>query len=288
MLTMISPELRSVIENAAHTESHLCWSCSSCDLECPVNLATGSLRPQKIVRLANLGCLDELLSLPEIWYCLTCRRCNSVCPNLVRPATLIAYFREHAVLRSAVSYDASRNYQKFFMRFQRIRWHTADICLKGEIGPVSEEQWHDWLETPVEKSAREISDKDIFPMSQDFRNAAGDSETASCFTCSECSGACPVSCERSVFDPQWIFRMVNMGLARELLKSPAIWLCVGCGRCTEACSQLVKGHIMIQNLQKLALAEGFADRGFPMRLYEAQKLIYPRLLKEIDRMFDFS
>jgi len=64
---------------------------------------------------------------------------------------------------------------------------------------------------------------------------------SSCFTCGECSSSCPVAVERSAFDPRFIFRMVNLGLAEELLLSPSIWLCVQCGRCTEACSQLVDG-----------------------------------------------
>jgi len=290
MMTAISPDpkLRKLIENAAHADSTLCWSCSSCDLECPVNIATSRLRPQKIVRMANLGCLDELLSLPEIWYCLTCGHCNNVCPNLVRPAALISYSRENAILRHKVSQEAILRYKDLFSRFQRVRWHTAARCLRGEVGVISERQWYDWLETPVEKSGEKISDRNLFSGSEAFRNAVGYSGTASCFTCGECGSACPVMCEQSVFDPRVIFRMVNLGLAEELLKSPSIWLCIGCERCTLACSQLVKGDVIIRHLQEMALNEGFADSDFPFRWYEAHKAIYPRLLEEIDKVFGFS
>lgn len=68
MLTYTIPDrtLRKTIESNAHAQANLCWTCSTCDSECPVYLATGRLRPQKIVRMANLGFLDDLLSLPEI------------------------------------------------------------------------------------------------------------------------------------------------------------------------------------------------------------------------------
>jgi heterodisulfide reductase subunit C len=77
-----SLELRKLIESRAFALSSLCWTCGSCDLECPVNRATNRLRPQKLVRMANLGMLEELLGLPEIWYCLNCRRCMMTCPTV--------------------------------------------------------------------------------------------------------------------------------------------------------------------------------------------------------------
>ena len=80
--------------------------------------------------------------------------------------------------------------------------------------------------------------------------------------------------ERSVFDPQWIFRMVNLGLEEEILKSPSIWLCLACQRCTEACGELVSGHLIIQRLQELALEEGMVDKDFPYRWKSAQKASY--------------
>ena len=60
------PVQRSQIESRSHTTSFMCWTCGSCDFECPVNIATGRLRPQKLVRLATLGLVEELLEQPEI------------------------------------------------------------------------------------------------------------------------------------------------------------------------------------------------------------------------------
>ena len=55
------PDLRKSIGSGAKTDINLCWTCGACDAECPVNLATGRLRPQAIVRMANLGLLEELI-----------------------------------------------------------------------------------------------------------------------------------------------------------------------------------------------------------------------------------
>jgi heterodisulfide reductase subunit C len=91
------PSLGRQIALLSCSTASLCCTCSSCDIECPVNIATGRLRPQIIVRMANLGLWDELLNSPDIWYCLTCRRCLQVCPNSVRPSSLIGYIRHDAL-----------------------------------------------------------------------------------------------------------------------------------------------------------------------------------------------
>ena len=275
---------RRLIEAAVRADMYNCWTCSSCDLECPVNIATGRLRPQKIIRLANFGLKNQLVTLPEIWYCLTCRRCSTVCPNQVKPADIIAYFRNAAVKCKIVSDDALRRYRDLFTGFQNIRWHAAAECLLGRLPDISEENWHYWLEKPLPDSADTIRYQDLFHGSDRFRHSVGSANTGACFTCSECSNICPVMCPGGVFDPRWIFRMANLGLTEALLKSPSIWLCLDCRRCTDTCSQLVRGHDLIRGLQSLALKEGFVDTGFALRWYNAQKILYPLFLKEVDRI----
>lgn len=286
MLAPAIPDLaeRKVIERNTRAEINLCWTCSSCDMECPVNKATNRLRPQKIVHLANLGFMDELLSLPEIWYCLKCKRCDYVCPNLVKPATVICYLRKEALRCNLVSLEIIQRRRILFAKFQRVRWRVAEQCLNGEMESITDDQWYDWLETPIDALRGKISPADL-NSSEVFKNVSGNSSIYSCFNCSECSNACPVSSGRSVFDPLWIFHMVHLGLEEEILKSPSIWLCIACKRCTEACSQLVNGQFIIQRLQEMAIEEGIVDKGFLFRWHKAQKVIYPYFIKEMDALF---
>jgi heterodisulfide reductase subunit C len=282
------PQTRFQIETSAQAESNLCWTCGSCDFECPVNITTGRLRPQKLVRMANLGFLEELSSTPEIWYCIQCRRCLQVCPNRVKPALLIDYVRREMVRNGTVTLETMAQFKELFARFQRVRWHTIQRCLEGEPLQLTEATWHAWLDTPVPASLKTLSTEDLFQAEVEFGNARQHAETASCFTCGECSSACPVASGRSVFDPRTIFRMVNLGLSRAVLTSPSLWICIGCRRCTDACSQMVKGHQLIKELRELAIQGGAVDRFFPFRLEKANRLIYTRLLKEIDRVLGFA
>jgi len=283
-----SPETRKAIQEKTRANASLCWACSACDSECPVFLgAAGRLRPQKVLRMANLGLLDELVDLPEIWYCLACKRCTRSCPNDCEPETVVGFLRKEAIRTHLLSEETLSRYNEFYLRFQRVRWRSAEQCLKGhDIEPFIHSKWRGWLESPVETPTEEVCLSDLSP-SQGFLDEADRSATPSCFNCSECTNVCPICCERKVFDPQWIFRMVNLGLEQEILKSPSIWLCIACQFCTEACSQLVSGHTMIRRLQELAVREGIVDAEFPSRWQKAQSLLYPLFTGEIDAIFGF-
>lgn len=290
MITVRRPDpvQRNRIERGARTASFMCWTCGSCDFECPVNIATGSLRPQKLVRMANLGFLDELLELPEIWYCLTCRRCLQICPNDVKPAVLIDHLRKEAVRQHLYSVETLRKFNNLFSRFQRVRWHATAACLQNRAFELSDRVWNEWLEKPAPETHNVIDGKALLGATVAFSSTMAKSRTTACFTCGECSSACPVSCERSTFDPRSIFRTANLGLIQDLFLSPSIWLCIACGRCSDACSQLVDGKTIIAAMQKMALDSGTLDRSFLHRLEKAEKIIYTRFLWEIDALFGFN
>lgn len=276
-------KVREQIERGAHANSNLCWTCGSCDFECPVNLATGRLHPQKIVRMATFGFVEDLLNLAEVWYCLTCRRCLQICPNAVKPAVLIDYLRREALRRGIVTLSTTRRYRTLYECFQRVRWHAAAYCVDNRLESLEGRRWRQWLESPPPAGNA------IHPAF--FDNglaAAAGAHISACFTCGECSSACPVAAGRDVFDPRALFRMANLGMIEDLIASPAIWLCISCGRCAEACSQKVDGVKMIGNLRALALERGEVDCDFPHRLEQANRLIYTRFLDEIDALFGFS
>jgi heterodisulfide reductase subunit C len=288
MTSHLNPAIRFRIEQATSADSPMCWNCSSCDAECPVEIATGRLRPQRIVRFANLGLFEELISSPEIWYCLACRRCSKICPNLVKPETLVRYARAAAVRCGAVSYETARAYYYLFRRFQRVRWHAVQHCLQRDDEPLSDARWYGWLNTPIPDCTTSVSPPSFLKSHPSLRQAAKSAEISKCLACGECSSACPVAGERSTFDPRFIFRMVNLGLAEELLMAPSIWLCVQCGRCTDACPPGVDGCRMIASLRELAVREGRLDQEFALRVRDAQKQVYMRLLDEIDELFEWK
>ena len=287
---ILRPDLDSqiAIETRLKANGNMCWTCSSCDTECSVNISTGRLHPQKIVRLANLGLMKELISLSEIWHCISCRRCLQICPNLVKPATTIAYIRDAMVDSGALSFKKVIAYRELFAHFQRVRWHATTKCMKGEFNPISKTTFQDWLRTPAPALTDVITNNQLLSGFEGFQKVTFNFNSALCFTCGECSSACPVSYERSVFDARSIFGMANLGLMDDILNSPSLWLCINCGRCSEACSQNVDGSNLIEGLIQMAVAEGMVDADFRFRLEKANKIIYSLFLDEIDRLLGLN
>lgn len=80
--------------------------------------------------------------------------------------------------------------------------------------------------------------------------------------------------------------MVYLGLENELLTMPSIWLCVGCRRCSDCCSQQVEGRRIIRALQELAISSGAVDPWFPDRLEKAHRILYNRFIAEIDALLN--
>jgi hypothetical protein len=46
----------------------------------------------------------------------------------------------------------------------------------------------------------------------------------------------------------------------------------------------VSGYAIIQRLRQQAITDKIVDRDFPMRLLDADRIIYPKLLDEIDNL----
>jgi len=276
-------ELRDMIRTESRVMVNLCYTCGACDSGCPMNMATGLLMPRKLVWMANLGLFGKLLNSSEIWYCIMCNHCTNNCPMTVKPSDLISYLRWKAVKEYIVLYENVSHYRSLMSKFQRLRWHMADACIKSGYVPDLEQNLSVWMEKKIELSDKTINLNETLSASGWFPRRAANCQ--SCFTCGECSSTCPISVSRDIFDPVWIFRMANLGLLEELANSPSIWLCLGCQRCTQACSQGVRGHELIQDVREFALAQGILDQGFLNRWMQSQQKLNKYLKYKIDQIF---
>jgi heterodisulfide reductase subunit C len=274
-----------MITRSAQANGALCFACGSCLTACPVNLATDRLQPRKLVMMANLGLLEELLTLPEIWYCLSCQSCNHACPMSVKPATLIAHLRREAVRRGVIKREIIHRLEALQRQLQRIRLRLVAGLLAGEGSFLLTNLWQD----EIPNTAPELASKQVLPDAGAVRKACGaylgyPTNLSDCFTCSECRNACPVCRETAVFDPMWMIRMINLGFAEELLKSPMMWLCIQCESCTRACTQRVRVHLFIRRIQQLALQESVVNAAFIKSWKLAQAALYSWYIGAIDKL----
>jgi ferredoxin len=80
-----------------------CFSCGTCTAICPLSDNDGTF-PRRIIRYAQVGMKDALLSSKELWTCYHCGLCSESCPTEADPGEFMAAARRYAV----AGYDRTR------------------------------------------------------------------------------------------------------------------------------------------------------------------------------------
>jgi len=76
-----------------------------------------------------------------------------------------------------------------------------------------------------------------------------------CYYCQKCSIGCPTAFAMD-YQPAQILKMVQLGQKEALLKSSAIWLCIGCETCGARCPNDIRINNVMDVLKEIALEEG--------------------------------
>ena len=100
MSKVIDTEILGDMKRFGELNVSACFSCGNCTAICPLadNDATF---PRRIIRLAQVGLKDELLSSKELWTCYHCGLCSDSCPQDADPGEFMAAARRYAI----ASYD---------------------------------------------------------------------------------------------------------------------------------------------------------------------------------------
>ncbi|UCD58612.1 MAG: 4Fe-4S dicluster domain-containing protein [Candidatus Hydrogenedentota bacterium] len=92
----LDSKLLEEVEDKAHTKVSSCFQCLKCSSGCPIAYEMDYL-PAQIIRMVNLGMLDEVLKSRTIWVCASCETCTTRCPNDIDIAHVMDTLREMAL-----------------------------------------------------------------------------------------------------------------------------------------------------------------------------------------------
>ncbi len=99
------------IQKFGATDISACFSCGTCSATCPMSQTDGTF-PRRIIRYAQLGMKDALLSSKELWSCYQCGECAESCPTKADPSEFMAATRRYAI----ASYDRTRLAKAMYTR----------------------------------------------------------------------------------------------------------------------------------------------------------------------------
>jgi len=98
MSTTVDIDLFDDLQRFGAADVAACYSCGTCTATCPLSDDDATF-PRRMIRYAQVGLGDELLSSKELWTCYHCGLCSDSCPMDAEPAEFMASARRYAVAR---------------------------------------------------------------------------------------------------------------------------------------------------------------------------------------------
>ncbi len=75
-----------------------CYQCGKCSNGCPVTFAM-DYPPHQLIRMLQLGLIEEILQSRTIWVCASCETCYTRCPNEIEISKLMDDLKHEALAR---------------------------------------------------------------------------------------------------------------------------------------------------------------------------------------------
>ena len=80
MTTLADTNLLGDLQRFGAADISACFSCGNCTAICPLSDNDGTF-PRRMIRYAQVGMREELLSSKELWTCYHCGLCSDSCPT---------------------------------------------------------------------------------------------------------------------------------------------------------------------------------------------------------------
>ncbi len=132
---MVAPntEFYDEIAAAGGANVKMCFQCGTCTAGCPSSKET-AYKTRKVMRMAQLGLEQELMSSDDIWQCTTCYTCEERCPRGVPIVDVVVAIRNIAVKKGKM-FDAHKKTATNLIQYG----HAVDIndkvkAMRAELG----------------------------------------------------------------------------------------------------------------------------------------------------------
>jgi heterodisulfide reductase subunit C len=96
MTALLDTDLLTDLKRFGAADVSACFSCGTCTATCPL-VTDDATFPRRMIRYAQVGLRDKLLSSKELWTCYACGECSETCPTQAEPSEFMAAARRYAI-----------------------------------------------------------------------------------------------------------------------------------------------------------------------------------------------
>jgi quinone-modifying oxidoreductase subunit QmoC len=96
MAQVVDPLLIKELKALGAGDIEACFNCGNCTAVCPLSVGE-TVFPRKMIRYAQLGLQEQLVTAPEPWLCYYCGECSTTCPRQAGPGEFMAAARRYAI-----------------------------------------------------------------------------------------------------------------------------------------------------------------------------------------------
>lgn len=118
------------LAKSAGVELSSCYQCGKCSAGCPVGFVMDE-SPRRVIRLLQLGLLDDALRTRAIWLCATCDTCSARCPKGIAVAALMESLRQEAKRRGITTEKNINLFNDIFLNNVRLFGRSPEVILSA-------------------------------------------------------------------------------------------------------------------------------------------------------------
>ncbi|MCB2186142.1 MAG: 4Fe-4S dicluster domain-containing protein [Deltaproteobacteria bacterium] len=109
MSIKVDPHLMKELEEFGLKDANKCFHCGNCTATCPLSTPENPF-PRRLVRYAQLGLKEKIVTAPEPWLCYYCGDCSDKCPRGADPGETMMVMRRYLTSQ----YDWTGFARKFY------------------------------------------------------------------------------------------------------------------------------------------------------------------------------
>jgi ferredoxin len=94
----VDPDFLPELKRYGDISIESCFNCGNCSAVCPLSSEEENF-PRRMIRYAQLGMREKLLSSKDLWMCYYCGECTATCPRQADPGEFMAAARRYAIAK---------------------------------------------------------------------------------------------------------------------------------------------------------------------------------------------